>query len=143
MKISAICCEKAKKGPAKELENSQKYDLICIGIRKSEGGKRSTIYNSCFDSKLGFADRYRPLFFWKNSDKEEYTKFYNIRRSDCYEVWGLERTGCVGCPFAKDFISEYEIVKKFEPNKAKAIKAVFGESYEYTKKFLEFRKNYE
>lgn len=139
--ISAMCCEKSKKSPAKTLENSKKYDLICTGIRKSEGGKRSTVYNTCFDSALGFADRYRPLFFWKNSDKEEYTEYYKIIRSDCYEVWGLKRTGCVGCPFAKDFISEYETVKKFEPKKAKAIKTVFGDSYEYTKKFLKFREN--
>lgn len=138
MAISAMCCNKAKKEPAHKMEESG-YDLLCNGVRKSEGGKRATTYKSCFDDNFGKADNYRPLFWWTDLDKEIYRKYYGIVRSDCYEVWGMRRTGCAGCPFGKNFEDELELVKLFEPNRYRAMLAVFGESYEYTRRFLEFR----
>ena len=139
MRISDVCCEKSKKDPACALEDSGQYDLCCTGVRKSEGGKRSTTYKSCFDSVYGGADRYRPLFWWTGQDKECYRKYFEILRSDCYEVWGMERTGCAGCPFGKDFERELELVQLFEPNRYRAMLTVFGKSYDYTRRFLEFR----
>lgn len=138
MKISAMCCEKAKKEPAHALEDSGEYDVSVTGVRQSEGGKRSTTYTSCFDRHHCFA-RFRPLFWWRDREKEVYRKHYGITRSDCYEIWGMSRTGCAGCPFGKDFEQELELVKMFEPNRYRAMLAVFGESYDYTRRFLEFR----
>lgn len=138
MKISAMCCEKAKKEPGHTLENSGEYDLAVTGVRQSEGGKRATSYTSCFD-RYGFLARFRPLFWWGDREKEMYRRHYGIVRSDCYEVWGMARTGCAGCPFGKAFEEELELVKVFEPNRYRAMLAVFGQSYDYTRKFLEFR----
>lgn len=140
MKISSKCCEYAKKVPAhKELESGG-YDLNCTGIRKSEGGQRSTSYKSCFDLVEFGADNYRPLFYWRDSDKDLYREFFGLKRSDCYEVWGMDRTGCAGCPFGKEFEKELLLVEKYEPKRKKAMETVFGESYKMTRAFLDFRK---
>ena len=70
-----------------------------IGVRKAEGGVRAGSYKSCFDengkSKCGSYDNYRPLFWYKNSDKEDYENHYGIIHSKCYTEYGLKRTGWV------------------------------------------------
>ena len=53
---------------------------------------------------------YDKCYFCQNY-KEEYECFFNIVHSDCYLVYGLKRTGCAGCPFAKGFEDELEIIK--------------------------------
>lgn len=137
--ISAKCCEWAKKRPAHDFLVDGGFDLNCIGVRKQEGGQRSTAYKSCFDDVLGGPDNYRPLFWWASAGKETYRRHYGIVRSDCYEVWGMERTGCAGCPFGKDFEAELDLARIFEPKRYAAMLAVFGKSYDYTRNFLEFR----
>jgi len=140
MRISAMCCEKAKKDPAHALEDSGDYGLAITGVRKLEGGKRSTTYKSCFDDGGSWElSRFRPIFWWGDPEKEMYRKHYGIVRSDCYEVWGMDRTGCAGCPFGKEFDEELKRVQIFEPKRYQAMLTVFGESYDYTRKFLEFR----
>lgn len=138
-KVSARCCELSKKLPAHEYLISGAFDLNVTGVRKAEGGQRATAYKSCFDEKIGEADNFRPLFWMGNQDRDMYRRFYGIVRSDCYEVWRMSRTGCAGCPFGKEFEQELELVKIFEPNRYRAMLAVFGQSYGYTRRFLEFR----
>lgn len=137
-KISQKCCLYAKKNPIKEFLDSG-FDLNCMGVRKAEGGQRSTKYKSCFDQVLWGPDNYRPLFWWSDQDKEMYRNHYGIIRSDCYEMWGMVRTGCAGCPFGKNFEEELDLVRLFEPKRYRAILSVFGQSYDYTRRFLEFR----
>ena len=62
----------------------------------------------------------------------------NIAHSDCYKVYGLQRTGCVGCPFARDLEGELEVIEKYEPKLYRAVTNVFSDSYEYRKKYKEF-----
>lgn len=138
-KVSARCCELSKKLPAHKYLISGAFDLNVTGVRKAEGGLRATAYKSCFDEKTGEADNFRPLFWMGNQDRDVYRRFYGIVRSDCYEIWGMSRTGCAECPFGKEFEQELELVKIFEPNRYRAMLAVFGQSYDYTRRFLEFR----
>lgn len=139
-RVSAACCQWAKKMPAHDYLEAHKFGLNCTGIRRAEGGARSTSYTSCYDENWGKADNYRPLFWWSDADKEVYRKRFGIVRSDCYEVWGMQRTGCAGCPFGKNFEEELELVQQFEPKQYRAMQAVFGQSYEYTRRFFDFRR---
>lgn len=143
--ISNVCCKYAKKDVAHKLLNEGEYDLQIVGIRKAEGGVRSTAYKSCFDENGNGYDNYRPLFWYKNSDKEDYRVAYCIEYSNCYTEYGLPRTGCAGCPFGKDFEFELEIMEKYEPKLYRAVNNIFGDSYKYTRKYREFyeRKNEE
>ena len=80
------------------------------------------------------------MFWYTDSDKKAYEEFYNIQHSRCYTEYGLKRTGCVGCPYNPKVTEELEIIKKFEPNLYTAAVNIFGDSYEYTRKYREFQK---
>lgn len=138
--ISSICCKYAKKNVAHKLIAESGYELNIVGIRKSEGGIRSSAYKTCFDENEGECDNYRPLFWYKNSDKEDYEKHYDITHSKCYTEYGLKRTGCAGCPYGRKFEYELQVIKKYEPKLYKAVNNIFGDSYEYTRKYREFCK---
>lgn len=138
--ISAMCCKKAKKGPAAKYEKSHDFDLNCTGVRKAEGGVRATGFNTCITRGFaGDADSFRPLFWLSDKDKQEYKDCYGVVNSDCYEVWGMKRTGCCGCPYGKEFERELALMQEHEPKLYKAAINIFGESYEYTRGYLKFR----
>lgn len=136
--ISNVCCKYAKKDVLHKLLKEYKYDLNVVGIRKAEGGVRAAAYKTCFDENDSVCDNYRPLFWYKNSDKYQYDEHYNIIHSKCYTEYGLKRTGCVGCPFGRDFEQELGIIQEYEPKLYKAVNNIFKDSYEYTRKFKEF-----
>lgn len=135
--VSAECCRVAKKEPLMRYQKEKKCDLYITGERKAEGGARAGRHSNCFEKSHGL-DHYMPLWFWDNDTKEWYALHEKIRHSDCYEVYGLKRTGCVGCPFGKDVFNELKIMQKYEPKCYKLCMNVFGESYELTKKYREF-----
>lgn len=139
-KISSKCCKYAKKDVLHKLVANEGYDLNVFGVRRAEGGIRQTAYKSCFDENGEGYDNYRPLFWYTNSDKEDYENHYGIVHSKCYTEYGLERTGCAGCPFGRDFEQELEVIEKYEPKLFVAVNNIFGDSYEYTRKYREFCK---
>ena len=141
-KISNICCKYAKKDLIHNLIKEEGYDLNIFGVRKAEGGARATSYKNCFDEADG-CDNYRPLFWYKDSDKKDYEEYYNVKHSDCYSKYGLLRTGCCGCPYGKDFEYELEIIENYEPKLFKAVNNIFQDSYEYTRKYRKFRQDME
>jgi 3'-phosphoadenosine 5'-phosphosulfate sulfotransferase (PAPS reductase)/FAD synthetase len=140
--ISNKCCTYAKKNVAKDVEKQEQCDLVMMGVRKSEGGIRSVAYKSCFSERgSNSVAMFRPLFWVTNTDKKEYEQDCNIVHSECYTVYGMDRTGCAGCPFGRDFEKELEIIREHEPQLYKAVMNIFGDSYEYTRKYREFRES--
>lgn len=142
-KISNKCCQYAKKQVAHRLIKDGNYDLSITGVRRYEGGARATAYKSCFDQDESGCDNYRPLFWYKNEDKECYEKYYGIEHSRCYLNYGLLRTGCAACAFGRDFDFELNVIQKYEPKLYKAVNNIFGDSYEYTRKYKKFREEME
>ena len=138
-KISNTCCNYAKKQPAKRFAESQNFDLNCVGVRKAEGGIRSTRYKNCYTANDDGPSQYRPIFWFSDEDRDVYDKHYGLDHSDCYSVWGMDRTGCAGCPFSKYFENELLLAEKYEPKMYKAMTNIFGKSYEYRRKFEQFR----
>ena len=136
-KISAKCCQYSKKDVAKSLIKRYDCDLMIVGIRKAEGGIRSSIYKNCYTNE-GTCHYYRPLFWFIDNDKLIYDTKFDIKHSDCYCSYGFLRTGCVGCPFGRYLDFELTQTKQFEPNMYKAVNKVFKESYEYTKQYKQF-----
>lgn len=142
-KISDLCCEYAKKKVGHKFSKENNVDLEITGVRKSEGGIRSTAYKTCFDSKEKDVSTYRPIFWYLNSDKQEYERIFNIYHSKCYTEYGLKRTGCAGCPFEKDFEFELEVIKQNEPKLYIAVNNIFKNSYEYTRAYNKFKNEME
>ncbi len=137
IKFSHMCCDHAKKKVMHSVEKTGKYDMTCVGVRKAEGGIRSA-HKHCF-SEGKLTDQFRPIFWFRDSDKEEYCRYYDVSHSRCYTEYGLERTGCFGCPFGKRFEEELLTIAEYEPRLLKAANAIFGDSYEYTRRYLAFR----
>ena len=139
--ISNKCCTFAKKDVAKKYKEDNQIQLSLTGLRKAEGGARSSIPN-CFTPDQNGVDEYRPLFWYKDANKQLYEKHFGVKHSACYSEYGLKRTGCAGCPFGRDFEFELEVIKKHEPKLFKAVNKIFNDSYKYTRQYKEFVKRH-
>lgn len=143
IKISNICCKNGKKLPALNYKRRNNIDLSITGVRKAEGGARSSAYKNCFTTYEDKTDEFRPIFWYKEEAKKIYVNYYKVKHSLCYSKYGLKRTGCAGCPYGKDFEEELKVMEEYEPKLYKAACHIFGASYEYTRKYREFIKKKE
>ena len=144
-KVSAKCCDCCKKQVAHRVQKG--YDMIITGERRDEGGMRSVPRSEqwsetntmCFSEQADGKYRFRPLYYVSDKDKAWYKEYYNIRYSDAYEVYGLTRTGCCGCPISCKAVDDLEKIRPYEPNVVKAAWNIFGKSYEYRQKYNEYK----
>lgn len=142
-KISAKCCDYCKKQVAHRVQKG--YDMIITGERRAEGGMRSVPRKDnttlCFTETSSGQYRLRPLYYVTDKDKEWYKEYYNIRYSDAYEVYGMKRTGCCGCPISYRATDDLELIRPYEPNVVKAAYNIFGKSYEYRQKYNAYKED--
>lgn len=144
-KISAKCCDYCKKQLAHRIQKP--YEMIITGERRDEGGMRSVPRSEqwsetntmCFAQTGDGKYRFRPLYYVSDKDKAWYKEYYGITYSDAYEVYGLTRTGCCGCPISYKAVDDLEKIRPYEPNVVKAAFNLFGKSYEYRKKYNEYK----
>ena len=140
-KISAKCCDYCKKQVAHRVQKD--YEMIITGERRDEGGMRSVPRSDnttlCFTETASGQFRLRPLYYVSDADKEWYKAEYGIRYSDAYEVYGMKRTGCCGCPISYRAVDDLALIEPHEPNVAKAAWAIFGDSYRYRKKYEQYK----
>ena len=144
-KVSAKCCDCCKKQVAHRVQKG--YDMIITGERRDEGGMRSVPRSEqwsetntmCFSEQANGQFRFKPLYYVSDKDKAWYKEYYDIRYSDAYEVYGLTRTGCCGCPISCKAVDDLEKIRPYEPNVVKAAWYIFGKSYEYRKKYNEYK----
>jgi 3'-phosphoadenosine 5'-phosphosulfate sulfotransferase (PAPS reductase)/FAD synthetase len=138
--ISDKCCDYAKKDVAKAFNKEYDPDLAVNGMRRAEGGRRAGSVKTCFTPETANSpDNYRPIWFWSDEDKAAYKAWRGIRYSDCYEVYGLKRTGCAGCPCNSRAEQELALVEPFEPRIVKAARNIFGASYDYKRRYINFK----
>ena len=140
-KSSADCCTYCKKHPAHSIQKG--YEMIITGERRDEGGMRSVPRKDntslCFTETSNGQFRLRPLYYVSDNDKAWYKEYHKIRYSDAYEVYGLTRTGCCGCPISYKAVDDLEKIRPFEPNVVKAAWAIFGPSYRYRQKYNAYK----
>lgn len=141
--ISAKCCDYCKKQLAHRVQKG--YDMIITGERRAEGGMRSVPRKDntalCFGETASGQFRLRPLYYVTDADKLWYKREYGIRYSDAYEVYGLTRTGCCGCPISHKAVDDLELIRPYEPNVVKAAWNIFGKSYEYRAKYIQYKES--
>lgn len=143
--ISAKCCDYCKKQVAHGVQ--KEYDMIITGERQAEGGMRSVPKSEqwyetntmCFYEQSDGKRRFRPLYYVTDKDKAWYKDYYGIRYSDAYEVYGLTRTGCCGCPISYKAVDDLEKIRPYEPNVVKAAWNIFGDSYRYRQQYVEYK----
>ncbi|MCI9621500.1 MAG: phosphoadenosine phosphosulfate reductase family protein [Dorea sp.] len=139
--ISAKCCDYCKKQVAHDVQKD--FDMIITGERRDEGGMRSVPRKDntvlCFTETSEGQYRLRPLYYVSDADKAWYKEYYGIRYSDAYEIYGLTRTGCCGCPISYKAVEDLEMIRPHEPNLVKAAWNIFGKSYEYRAKYNRYK----
>lgn len=138
--ISKRCCNESKKKVGDAVRKKYGGDIQLIGIRKAEGGVRSTGVKSCMANGV-HGKQYYPLFWWKAEDKVAFEKVYGIKHSDAYTLYGCKRTGCAGCPFAGHFEDELSMLHQYEPKLENAVQHIFAPSYEYTREYRKFKES--
>lgn len=142
-KISAKCCDYCKKHVAHRIQKG--YEMIITGERRDEGGMRSVPRQDntalCFTETASGQYRLRPLYYVSDKDKVWYKEQFDIRYSDAYEVYGLTRTGCCGCPISYKAVDDLELIGKHEPMIAKAAWNIFGDSYRYRQKYNMYKES--
>lgn len=142
-KMSAKCCDYCKKQVAHKVQKG--YEMIITGERRDEGGMRSVPRSAdangtmCFYEQSDGAFRFRPLYYVSDTDKAWYKEYYGIRFSDAYEVYGLKRTGCCGCPISSRAVEDLKKIEPYEPNVVKAAWSIFGDSYRYRQGYNDFK----
>lgn len=141
-RISAKCCDYCKKQPAHAAQKG--YEMIITGERRDEGGMRSVPRKDnttlCFTETSSGQYRLRPLYYVSDADKAWYKERFDIRYSDAYEVYGLTRTGCCGCPISYKAVDDLELIGKYEPNLKRAAWNIFGESYRYRAAYNDYKR---
>lgn len=139
--MSRKCCDYCKKAPAHRIQKG--CDMIITGERYVEGGVRTITKckgtNMCFLETTSGQYRLKPLYYVTDKDKAWYKDYYGIRYSDAYEVYGLTRTGCCGCPISYKAVEDLEKIRPYEPNVVKAAWNIFGKSYEYRAKYNRYK----
>lgn len=140
-KISAKCCDYCKKQVAHRVQKD--YDMIITDERRDEVGMRSVPRKDnttlCFTETSSGQYRLRPLYYVSDKDKQWYKERCGIKYSDAYEVYGLTRTGCCGCPISYKAVDDLELIRPYEPNVVKAAWNIFGKSYEYRQKYNAYK----
>lgn len=139
--ISAKCCDYCKKQVAHKIQED--YEMVITGERRDEGGMRSVPRKDntslCFTETATGQFRLRPLYYVSDKDKEWYKERHGVRYSDAYEVYGLTRTGCCGCPISYKAVDDLKKIEPYEPNVVKAAWAIFGDSYRYRQQYNEYK----
>jgi len=139
--VANRCCDWAKKHPAKKYGKDNNIDMMCLGIRRAEGGMRVFSYKTCtYTSKASKYNMFFPLFWWSDKEKRIFDEAMNIKHSDCYEVYDMTRTGCAACPFGLDFEDTLDTLEKHEPKLHNGVTKIFSKSYALTRQYREFRK---
>lgn len=142
-KISAKCCDYCKKQVAHRVQKA--YEMVITGERRDEGGMRSVPRSGDLNKTMCFTEtadgkyRLRPLYYVSDADKAWYKDYFGIRYSDAYEVYGLKRTGCCGCPISYRAVDDLELIRKYEPNVVKAAWNIFGNSYRYRQLYNKYK----
>lgn len=139
--ISAKCCDYCKKQVAHSVQKD--FDMIITGERRDEGGMRSVPRKDntslCFTETSSGQFRLRPLYYVSDADKAWYKDYYGIKYSDAYEVYGMHRTGCCGCPISYRAIDDLELIRPYEPNVVRAAWNLFGQSYLYRQQYNAYK----
>jgi len=132
-KVANKCCTYMKKLPFADYSKENNMNGTFVGVRTAEGGIRQQAYKTCVMVKKKSGGRTEifsmPIIDWTDEMVNEFIEHFDVKISDAYTVYGLQRTGCIGCPFNKDVGQDLTALKSYEPQKYKAVMHWFKDVY--------------
>lgn len=125
IKISNACCEEMKKKPFKRYIKAHGIRGYMTGERQAEGGARALSFakrggNICTKINTAGLIIKNPIVDWDEEMCGEFVRRYAVPLSRAYTDYGLQRTGCFCCPFARDIEKNLDVLRQYEPNRYKA-----------------------
>ena len=148
---SKDCCSVMKKKPFAKYAKENGIKGYMAGVRMAEGGARelNAVGNKfrgktkiCTSISGGYIKK-APIIDWTDEDVEGFIKKYNVPLSKAYTVYGMDRTGCMGCPYNMHIDKSLEYLYYHEPNRYKASMFWLKDVYIAQNVVLPFDKEYE
>lgn len=96
LKTSAKCCDKLKKEPMLKYSSETGRKNVMVGLLGDEKGQRNNA--TCIAKKHG-GIHFHPLVAVDKDWETWFIQSHNIELCVLYTKYGMERTGCVGCPY--------------------------------------------
>ena len=129
IKLSDHCCIKMKEEPLIQWSKKNKKPYYITGLRRAEGGRRRNANCLTFSGKK--LKTFQPLSVVSDEWEEWLIETYNIKICDIYKPpYNFKRTGCKGCPFARDLQKELEALEEFFPAERKQCEYIWKPIYD-------------
>lgn len=113
-----------------KLENALAVKVVAGGMRKEEGGQRSSI-NCIVTDKDNQLKKFHPLLVVNEEFEDWFIQQYNIKLCKLYnEPYNFKRTGCKGCPFSLNLQQQLDTMKKLLPNEYKQCETIWKPVYD-------------
>lgn len=129
LKVSDKCCTYLKKKPAQKWAEEHNKTIVITGIRKEEGGVRSSLSKCVVQNGGGI--KFHPLLVVKKDFINWFIDKYHVKLCDLYYApYGFKRTGCKGCPFSIDLDVELFQMKRYLPSELKQCEDIWKPVYE-------------
>ena len=140
---SNLCCNELKKKPIHKWQKENKRYISITGMRKEEGGNRSSIKGCILTNKKGNIVKFHPLLVVNDDFENWFINKYNIELCKLYrEPFNFKRTGCKGCPYSLDLQEQLDTMAMYLPSEKKQCEMIWKPVYqEYRRLGYRLRKD--
>ena len=129
LKISDQCCVKLKEEPLTRWSEENNRPYTIIGIMREEGGRRNNA--QCLSMRGNKLKAFQPLAPMSKEWEEWYIETFNVKICDIYKPpYNFIRTGCKGCPFARNLQNELDTLEKLFPEERKQCEIIWKPVYD-------------
>lgn len=132
LKVSQFCCHKLKKEPAKKWAKENKKSITITGMRREEGGQRTTL-GCILTDKNGKVVKFHPLAVvsdeWEDWLIERERESIALCPLYC-QPYNFKRTGCAGCPFNLHLQEQLETMSIYLPNERRRCEIIWKKVYD-------------
>ena len=130
LKISDKCCVRMKEEPLDRWSKENKKPFAIIGIMREEAGRRNNAQCLAFGGG-GRLKAFQPLAPITKEWEEWLINEYGIDICDIYKPpYNFVRTGCKGCPFARNLQKELDTLEEFFPQERKQCEIIWKPVYD-------------
>lgn len=130
LKVSQFCCHKLKKEPAKKWAKENKKSITITGMRREEGGQRTTL-GCILTDKNGKVVKFHPLAVVSDEWEDWLIERESIALCPLYcQPYNFKRTGCAGCPFNLHLQEQLETMSMFLPAERRRCEIIWKKVYD-------------
>ena len=130
LKVSQFCCHKLKKEPAKKWSKENKKSITITGMRREEGGQRTTL-GCILTDKNGKVVKFHPLAVVSDEWEDWLIEKESIALCPLYrQPYNFKRTGCAGCPFNLHLQEQLETMSMFLPAERRRCEIIWKKVYD-------------